>query len=473
MNRNVTGFPKDFLWGGAIAANQAEGAWDIDGKGPSMADIEILPEIYSRTQVVGFKHTKEDIEKSLSDSTGYYPRRGAIDFYHTYESDLELMAEMGFKCFRTSFNWARIYPTGEEDQPNESGLQFYDKLIDKMLSLGIEPVMTVSHYEMPINLVTKYNGFLSKKVEDAFVKLCETLFKRYQNKVKYWILINQINSLGGWGEFSSLGLLEGYSKNDVYQAIHNQFVACARATKIAHELNRNMKIGLMLGDDTEYPATCKPEDVFDTMQKNQMSQYFYSDVLLRGKYPGYAIRYFNDNHIDFEITNEEEILLKENTADYLSFSYYFTRTNSANNDLPLDNPYLEKSIWGWAIDPLGFRNSLNQYWDRYQVPMFIAENGLGAIDELVDGKIHDNYRINYLESNIKAMKEAIKDGVKVFGYASWGPIDIISCSQGEMSKRYGYIYVDIDDRGNGSRSRIKKDSFDWYKNIIKTNGENI
>lgn len=473
MESKITGFPKGFLWGGAIAANQAEGAWNVDGKGPSMADIEILPEQYSRTSVVGFKHTKEEIENALKDDKGFYPRRSAIDFYHTYKEDLKLMAEMGFKCFRTSFNWGRIFPTGEETEPNEAGLKFYDDMIDTMIELGIEPVMTVSHYEMPIHLVTKYNGFLSKKVEDAFVKLCETLFKRYSGKVKYWILINQINSLGGWGEFSSLGLLEGYTKSDVYQATHHQFVACARATKIAHEINKEMKIGMMLGDDTRYPATCKAEDVFKTTQTNQMSQYFYSDVLLRGEYPGYAIRYFGDNGITIEISEEDKKLLKENTADYLSFSYYFTRTCSNDEDAPIDNPYLEKSIWGWAIDPLGFRNSLNQYWDRYQVPMFIAENGLGALDEVMDGKVHDDYRITYLEANVKAMKEAIKDGVQVFGYASWGPIDIISCSQGEMSKRYGYIYVDIDDRGKGTAKRLKKDSFYWYKKVIETNGDNL
>lgn len=473
MKEMINGFPKDFLWGGAIAANQAEGAWDVDGKGPSMADIELLPETYSRTNIVGFKHTKEEIANALQDTTGFYPRRSAIDFYHTYKEDLALMKEMGFTCFRTSFAWTRIFPTGEESEPNEQGLLFYDRLLDEMLENGIEPIMTVTHYEMPIHLVTNYNGFLSQHVVDCYVKLCEVLFKRYQHKVKYWILFNQMNSLGGWGEFSSLGLLEGYQASDVFQATHNQFVACAKATKRAREINPAMHIGLMLGDDTTYPASCRPEDVFATTQKNQMNQYFYSDVLLRGSYPGYALRHFHDASIHFEITSEEEELLKTYTADFLSFSYYFTRVTSASNLEESANPYLEKSIWGWAIDPLGFRNSLNQYWDRYQVPMFIAENGLGAIDTLADGKIHDTYRIAYLEENIRAMKEAIKDGVNVFGYASWGPIDIISCSQGEMSKRYGYIYVDIDDRGKGSRARLKKDSFYWYQQLISTNAEQL
>lgn len=466
------GFPKDFLWGGAIAANQAEGAWDVDGKGPSIADIEILPEVYSRKQIVGFKHTKEDIEKALADQEGYYPRRSAIDFYHTYKEDLALMKEMGFKCFRTSFNWTRIYPNGDEETPNEAGLKFYDDLIDEMLKNGIEPVMTVSHYEMPVALALK-NGFLDPACIDHFVKYCVTLFERYKGKVKYWILLNQINSLGGWGEFSSLGLLEGYSQNDVYQALHNQFVACAKATKAAHEISSDLQIGMMLGDDTRYPATCKPEDVFAATRCNQMNLYFYSDVLCKGEYPGYAARFFHDHDITFDVTEEDLKLLKENTVDFLSFSYYFTKVTSADPEVSEDNPYLKKSIWGWAIDPLGFRNSLNHYWDRYHLPMFIAENGLGALDEVVDGKVHDDYRIAYLKGNIAAMKEAIKDGVEVFGYASWGPIDIISCSQGEMSKRYGYIYVDIDDRGNGTGKRLKKDSFYWYQNVIKTNGEEL
>lgn len=476
--RGKKGFPEDFLWGGAIAANQAEGAWDAANKGPSIADIEILPDQYSRTKVVGYKHTMTDIQFALEDQAGYYPRRTAIDFYHTYKDDLTLIREMGFKCFRTSFNWTRIFPNGDEEGPNEEGLKFYDSLIDEMLKDGIEPVMTVSHYEMPVHIVTEYKGWYDSRTIDMFVKFCKVLFERYHEKVKYWILFNQINCMGGWGEFASLGMIEdGYEdwESAKYQAVHHQFVASARAAKLAHSIDKNMKIGMMLGDDAMYPATCKPEDVFLNTRRNQMMLYFYSDVLLRGTYPGYALRYFEDHNINVKMTEEELDVIRENTADYLAISYYFSRVNdSSQPEAPIANPYLEKSIWGWAKDPLGFRNSLNLYWDRYQAPMFIAENGLGAIDELTpDGKVHDDYRIDYLKSHIKAMKEAIKDGVKVFGYASWGPIDIVSCSQGEMSKRYGYIYVDLDDRGHGSGKRLKKDSFYWYKHIIETNGEEL
>lgn len=472
-----TGFPKDFLWGGAIAANQAEGAWNVDGKGPSMADIELLPEQYDRRHVVGFTHTIPQIDAALQDTTGYYPRRYGIDFYHTYKEDLALMKEMGFTCFRTSFNWARIFPNGDEAVPNEEGLKFYDNLIDEMLRNGIEPVMTVSHYEMPLHLITKYKGWYAPEMIDFFVHFCEVLFQRYHKKVKYWILLNQINSLGGWGEFASLGMVkDAYEdwESAKYQATHHQFVACAKATKLAHEIDRHMQIGMMLGDDALYPASCRPEDVFANTQQMQMSVYFYSDVLLRGEYPGYALRYFKDHHIQVSMTKEELRLLKQYPADFLSFSYYFTRITDAQKQVQIkENPYLETSVWGWATDPLGFRNSLNQYWDRYHVPIFIAENGLGALDSVEDGKIHDDYRISYLKAHIEAMREAVLDGVQVFGYASWGPIDIISCSQGEMSKRYGYIYVDRDDRGRGSNQRIRKDSFYWYSQVIASNGEKL
>lgn len=476
MRGRAEGFPKDFLWGGAIAANQAEGAWNVDGKGPSMADIEELPEHYSRKKVVGFTHTKEAMLAASKDTEKFYPRRSAIDFYHTYKEDLALMKELGFKCLRTSFNWTRIFPNGDETEPNEAGLTFYDNLLDEMHKNGIEPIMTISHYEMPIHLIAEYGGWYSPKVIDYFLHLCEVLFQRYHTKVNYWIVFNQINSLGGWGEFASLGMLEDEFddwESAKYQATHHQLVASAKAKKLAHAIDPSMQIGLMLGDDTSYPATCKPEDVFANTQHLQMTLYFYSDILLRGEYPGYALRFFHDHDIHVEFAEGDEALLKENTADYLAFSYYATRIFDAKLQIPKDNPYLKKSIWGWAIDPIGFRNSLNQYWDRYQVPMFIAENGLGAIDEVVNGRIHDDYRISYLRDHIEAMREAMKDGVHVFGYASWGPIDIISCSQGEMSKRYGYIYVDLDDRGNGSGKRLRKDSFYWYQRVVKSNGEEL
>lgn len=473
--KKITGFPEGFLWGGAIAANQSEGAWNVDGKGPSIMDIEVLPETYDKTTIFGYSHNKESIDFALQDTKGYYPRRTAINFYETYESDLELLAEMGFKCFRTSFNWTRIFPTGMESEPNEKGLHFYDKLIDKMLELGIEPVITMSHYEMPVHLLSEYNGFSSLEVRDAYVKYAQVIMDRFKGRVKYWIVFNQINSLGGWGEYASLGLMKDYDNQIVYQALHNQFVANAMIVEYAKKNHPEMQMGMMLGDNTTYPASTKPEDVFATTQRNQMEQYFFSDVLIRGEYPGYANRFFNENGVELVTTLEELELLKKNTVDFLSFSYYFTSVTAYKDGgyEALMNDHNPKTEWGWGMDYLGFRNALNQYWDRYQMPIFIAENGLGFQDIVEDGKIHDDYRIDYLSKNIGALKEAIKDGVNVFGYASWGPIDIVSASQGEMSKRYGYIYVDLDDRGKGTGRRIPKDSFYWYKEVIKTNGENI
>lgn len=477
LKKAPQGFPADFLWGGAIAANQAEGAWNVDGKGISIADIEVLPEDYDRKQIIGLKHSAAEIAEILKDEKGYYPRRFGIDFYHNYREDLALLKEMGFNSFRTSFNWARIFPQGDEDQPNEAGLVFYDNLIDEMLKLGIEPVMTICHYELPLNLVLKYGGWKNRRVVDFFMKLCKVLFERYHDKIKYWIPFNQINTACmDWGKFPALGILsEEDTPSNVYQAVHNQFVASALAVKMAAEIDPKMQIGMMLGSMALYPATCDPKDVLTNQQQLQMFDYFYSDVLLRGEYPGYAKRYFADNDVEFEIKDGDLELLREYRAEFLSFSYYSSYLSDHRDpEEPQANPLLEKSAWGWSSDPVGMRIALNRYWDRYGVPLFIAENGLGALDKVEeDGSIHDQYRIDYLSSNIAQMKEAIMDGVTVFGYVMWGPIDIISCSQGEMSKRYGCIYVDRDDRGNGSGKRSKKDSFYWYQKVIESNGEKL
>lgn len=338
--------------------------------------------------------------------------------------------------------------------------------------------MTISHYEMPTHLVTEYKGWSDPKIIDFFLNFCQVLFDRYHNKVKYWIVFNQINCLGGWGEFGSLGLLEDNHEDwqsSVYQAVHNQFVASAKATKIGHQVDENLQIGMMLGADLVYPATGSPADNFLNMENMRQMMYFYSDTLLRGEYPHYAIRFFKDHEIQIEMKEEDLDCIRHHRPDYLSFSYYYTRiSNSENPSILESNPYIKPSPWGWGSDPLGLRLILNEFWDRYQVPMFISENGLGCIDVVgEDGIIHDDYRIQFYKDNILAMKQAIFDGVELFGYAAWGPIDIISCSQGEMSKRYGFIYVDQDDRGNGSGNRSKKDSFHWYQKVIATNGESL
>ena len=477
------GFPDDYLWGGAIAANQAEGAWQEGGKGLSVPDVD-----WHNPHLV--RGGKRDADSEMTSTRlnellairedWQFPKRSGIDFYHTYKDDLALMKQLGLKAFRTSINWARIYPNGDDEQPNEEGLQFYDDLIDTIVANGMEPIITLFHYELPLKLVTEYGGWRDKRLIEFYARFARTCFERYQGKVKYWILINQINLIYV-ESFNSLGILCDQVDNleeAKYQAIHNQFVACSLATKLGREIDPEFKLGMMISDHNCYPETASPEDVFSTLQKNQMSQFFYGDVRIRGQYPGYALRYFEDHQLNIVMTQEELDLIHNYTADYMAFSYYYSRMNSAvHNTADLNdisrNPLLPASIWGWCVDPLGLRNSLNVYYDRYQLPLMIAENGLGALDELKAGTVADDYRIDYLREHLKAIKEAIRDGVEVFAYCAWGPIDIVSCTTNEMSKRYGFVYVDLNDDGTGSRKRFKKKSFDWYKRVIETNGADL
>ena len=483
MKQLPTGFPKDFLWGGAVAACQIEGAYDVDGRGLSTSDIHRYDKEMDRAHIEKEGGgTLAQIKAAMNDEEGYYPKRYGIDFYHTYKSDLALLKEMGFKAFRTSISWSRIFPKGDEEEPNEKGLQFYDALIDEIIKDGMEPVITMSHYDIPLYLVTEYGGFANRKVAEFFVRYAKVLLKRFKGKVKYWIVCKQVN-LVPTVQFGSLGIYDDQTTPDkmeelMYQSVHNQFVACAKIKKLASSIDPNAVLGTMIADGTLYPATCKPEDIVMTMQKNRM-QYFFTDVQLRGEYPAYALHYFKEKGIHLDITPEEEQLLKYNTLEFLAISYYYTRIcdSTKNSMKPFEgeqNPYLKPTPWEWRADSLGLYNTLSQLSDRYQIPIMIAENGLGAIDTVEeDGSIHDAYRIEYLREHILQMKRAILDGADVFAYLSWGPIDIVSSSSAEMSKRYGYIYVDLDDYGQGSGKRSKKDSFYWYKDVISSNGEKL
>ncbi|SEN93509.1 6-phospho-beta-glucosidase [Amphibacillus marinus] len=475
--KQPTQFPQNFLWGGGIAANQAEGAYNADGKGLSIADFHAYKSKQSADDRLEHATIEVDEDMFTTVDGTYYPKRNGVDFYHRYKEDIQLFKEMGLKCFRTSFNWARIFPNGDETEPNEAGLQFYDRLIDELLANDIEPVMTISHYEIPVHLVEQYGGWLSRKTIDCYENLCRVLFGRYHKKVKYWITFNQINLLS----FNSLSFKQGQTDNTLqgtYQAVHHQFVAQAKAKQLAKQYGDAIEIGTMLSDKIAHPATCKPEDVLFNYRKNQM-EYLFSDVAMRGYYPGYAYRFFADNNLTIEITEADEKLLKENTMDYLSLSYYYTKVNDAekNSFSPMDktkNPYLKASEWGWEIDPLGLRTALNMYYDRYQCKLFLTENGLGARDTVTEtGEIHDDYRIDYIKQHAIQMREAIQDGVELLGYCLWAPIDIVSCSSAEMDKRYGTIYVDLDNEGNGNYDRKKKDSFFWYKSVIESNGANL
>ena len=463
-------FPKNFLWGGATAANQMEGAYLEDGKGLSIQDL--LP------HGVATPRTDEPTPDNL--------KLIGIDFYHRYKEDIRLFAEMGFKVFRMSIAWARIFPNGDDAEPNEKGLEFYDRVFDECHKYGIEPLVTLSHYETPLALSKKYDGFRNRKTIDLFVKYAETVFKRYKGKVKYWLTFNEINTImtepflsgGVWTDKTKLSL------GDKLQAIHHELVASAAATKTAHEIDPENKIGCMVLALPIYPLTPDPSDVLKAMENNHTNLLF-TDVQARGYYPSYATRWYREKNITLEITPEDEEILK-NSVDFVSFSYYWSLCASADPTKSKEmyfstatpNPYLKATDWGWQIDPQGLRYILNEFYERYQKPLFIAENGLGAHDTLVkdqngDYTVIDDYRIDFLRQHLLQVEEAIADGVDIMGYTSWGCIDLVSASTAEMEKRYGFIYVDRDNEGRGTLERYKNKSFYWYKKVIETNGASL
>ncbi|HEM5033894.1 TPA: 6-phospho-beta-glucosidase [Streptococcus suis] len=480
-------FPKGFLWGGATAANQYEGGWNLGGRGPATSDTYIAVDPDKRKDMSHFGKpvSRADVEFALADQEGLYPKRWGSDFYHRYKEDIALFAEMGFKTFRLSIAWSRIFPKGDELEPNEEGLAFYDAVFNELNKYGIEPLVTLSHYEFPLHLALEYGGWKNRKVIEFFVRYAETVFKRYQGKVKYWLTFNEINILGMVGYLSG-GLLFEDGKNDLeamYQAVHHQFIASSLATKAAHEIDPENKVGCMLARMENYAATCNPDDVLAALKKDQKNL-FYTDVQVRGAYPSYMKRFFKENNIQVVFEPGDEAILKQYPVDFMSFSYYMTsitralpdkdKATAGNLILGEANPYLEASDWGWQIDPVGLRITLNKLYDRYQVPLFIVENGLGALDKVeADGSIEDSYRIAYLEKHIQQMYEAIEDGVELMGYTPWGCIDLVSAYTSEMSKRYGFIYVDADDQGKGSFDRSRKASFYWYKDVIASNGANV
>lgn len=467
-----------FLWGGAIAANQCEGAYLDGGKG--LSPVDILPGGKLRRDALA------DVMKTMETDYGYYPSHESIDFYNRYKEDIKLFKEMGFKSLRTSICWARIFPNGDDVSPNEEGLKFYDAVIDELILNGIEPVITINHFDTPLELTKKYGGWKNRKVIDFYIKYCETIFNRYRGKVKYWMTFNEINMILHIPTFGG-GLVfeEGENIDKVkYQSAHNQLVASALATKIGHEIYAENKIGCMLAAGSVYPNTCNPADILEAQARNR-ENYFFIDIQSKGKYPSYSNRMFEELNFTIDITEEDKRILEENTVDYIAFSYYSSRLRSADPEVmknkkegnafaSLRNPYLEESEWGWTIDPVGLRITMNELYDRYSKPLFIVENGLGAVDEVKeDGYIDDDYRIQYLKLHIEQMKEGIKDGVDLMGYTPWGCIDLVSAGTGQMSKRYGFIYVDKDDEGNGTLDRTKKKSFEWYKKVISSNGENL
>lgn len=476
-------FPKNFLWGGATAANQLEGAYLEDGKGLSLPDV--LPGGKKRMQVVN----SPEFDFAIHEDKYFYPNHIGIDHYHHFKEDIALFAEMGFKCYRFSISWPRIFPKGDEIEPNEAGLKFYDAVIEECLKNDIEPVITISHYELPLNLITKYGGWKNKKLIDFYERYAKVVLERYYHKVKYWMTFNEINSAAHF-PIMSQGLTKvngGDDHKNIFQAWHNQFVASAKAVKIGHELDSNLQIGCMILYATTYSYDSNPKNQLATLKTNQENNFFCADVQVRGHYPSYTrslLEKYGINPQDLDVTEDELTVLAEYPVDYIGFSYYMSTVEEVTRkDLKgsdgnmiggISNPFLKSSDWGWQIDPDGLRIALNELYDRYEKPLFVVENGLGAKDEPDSNHyVADDYRIDYLRQHIIAIRDALNDGVKVMGYTPWGCIDLVSASTGEMSKRYGFIYVDEDDEGKGTFNRYKKKSFDWYRQVISSNGENL
>ncbi|QJT27930.1 6-phospho-beta-glucosidase [Aeromonas media] len=470
-------FPQGFLWGGALAANQAEGAYLEGGKG--LTTVDMIPHGANRMAV----KLGQEQRFTLRDDE-FYPSHEAIDFYHRYKEDIALMAEMGFTVFRTSIAWARLYPKGDEAEPNPEGIAFYRAMFEECRKYGIEPLVTLCHFDVPMHLVVEYGSWRNRQMVDFFTRYARTCFEAFDGLVKYWLTFNEINILLH-SPFSGAGLVfeEGEDREQVkYQAAHHELVASALATRIAHEVNPHNQVGCMLAGGNFYPYSCKPEDVWAALQKERENLLFI-DVQARGAYPAYAASLFREKGIQLVKAPEDDDILKH-SVDFVSFSYYASRcasadmnagnTSAANVVKSLRNPHIEVSEWGWGIDPLGLRITMNSLYDRYQKPLFLVENGLGAIDEInAAGEIEDDYRIDYLRAHISAMGDAIADGVPLLGYTSWGCIDLVSASTGEMSKRYGFVHVDRDDAGQGTLARRRKKSFWWYRQVIASNGEDL
>lgn len=457
-------FPHNFLWGGATAANQIEGAYRADGKGFSVQDV--MP------HGLRTPPTAEPTDDNL--------KCEAIDFYHRYREDIDLFAEMGFKTFRLSFAWSRIFPQGDETEPNAAGLEFYDRVINYLLEKGIEPLVTLSHYETPLHLARHYGGWTNRELITFFERYARTVIEHFKGRVRYWLTFNEINSVLHFPFFSGIeSTPEELGPQKLYQAIHHELVASARATKIAHDIDPANKVGCMILAVPRYPLTPDPQDALAAMAASH-EDYTFGDVHVRGSYPGYFLRKLKELGVELEMTDADKEDLKH-TVDYVSFSYYMSVCESANQEAGgegniiggVPNPTLKASEWGWQIDPVGLRIILNDYWDRWQKPLFIVENGLGAKDQLINETVEDDYRIDYLNDHLVQVGEAIEDGVEVLGYTSWGPIDLVSASTAQMSKRYGFIYVDRNDDGSGSLERYRKKSFDWYKQVIASNGASL
>ena len=482
-----TGFPSTFLWGGAFAANQAEGAFDVDGRGLATSDMSAYRSKQDYADLVALMHVSRESIATAMETPGAagYPKRYGVDFHSRYKEDIALFAEMGYSTLRLSISWSRIFPNGDDAEPNEAGLAFYEDVFTELRAHNIEPLVTLSHYDMPMNLVLTHGGWEGRAVIDLFARYADTVMTRYRDLVTYWLTFNEINTtviepFMGAGVVTELG--EDW-KPRAYQALHHQFLASALVTRRGREINPGFRIGCMLARMQHYPATSDPADMLLSQTDNDMNLAF-TDVQVRGAYPGILKRFFRDNNIVLAMDDGDEELLRDNTVDFISFSYYMTLVSSTTPEKygatggnlfsTVKNPHLNVTEWGWQLDPTGLRYTLRDMWSRYQVPLFVVENGLGARDTLTeDGKVHDDYRIAYTRDHLTAVREAVLDGVELIGYTTWGAMDIISASTSQISKRYGFIYVDMDDEGAGTLDRYRKDSFFWYQKVIASNGADL
>lgn len=486
-------FPKEFMWGGAISANQCEGAWNVDGRGATVGDYKTsgtykTPRLVTYVDKDGVAHAEPESPRGIPKGAKYtvldgynYPSHDAIDFYHHYKEDIKLFAEMGFKTLRLSISWSRIYPCGDEKEPNIKGINYYKEVFEELRKYHIEPLVTLWHFDTPLYIEEKYGGWKNREVIELYEKFAKTCFKEFKGLVKYWLTFNEINNTIMFLELFGQNLTDEDYAN-AYKTLHHQFLASAKAVVTAHEIDEENKVGCMICGITFYPMTPDPNDIMLNLYNWQRGIYYCGDVQCTGEYPYFAKRLWKEHNVELDITDEDLAILKKGKVDMYTFSYYMSsivtthKTDekvSGNFVIGAKNPYLEYSSWGWATDETGLQYYLEKIYDRYHLPMMIVENGLGARDLVEDGLIHDDYRIAYLRKHIKAMKKAIENGVDLLGYTTWGPIDLVSAGTGEMAKRYGFIYVNRHDDGTGDYSRIKKDSFYWYQKVIESNGEDL
>ena len=470
---------EDFLWGGSIAAHQCEGAWREGGKGTAIMDLVTS----------GSHEVPREICKEIEDGK-YYPSHKGIDFYHRYREDIGLFAQMGFKALRISVDWSRIYPLGDEETPNEEGIRYYTDVVDELRRHGIEPIITLYHFELPYHLVTEYGSWTNRKGIDFYLRYCGTMFKALKGKVRYWVTFNEMNHIDPATQASDIFtyMIAGLKFSEMEDPArtlatvgYNMTVAGVKAVELGHRIDPENQIGCVFGLQPVYAYDCRPGNAFRAFQE-MYRDFYQADAMCMGCFPRYKRKEYEKMGIFLDGVEEDAESFKNGVIDFIGVNYYSSSVGHHDGEDGeetlfggIQNPYLKQSRWGWAIDPEGLRYLLNAVYRKYGKPLIVTENGLGAVDTLKeDGTVDDSYRIEYLRLHLEQLKLAVEeDDVGCFGYLMWGPIDLVSATTGEMKKRYGFIYVDQDDDGSGSGTRHAKESFYWFKETIGSNGGNL